>query len=232
MRAEARFDGGVAAGRGADGPRAAGIAGRRRQRVVAPFAMRLADWMDRRQIDHIESHVGDVRQPRFGFAERAAARRIRRHGARKHLVPRAESRADGIDDAREHALVDGRGAAIRPRVHQRAQRRILAPPRRARPAARRCAGCRRFRAGGDRRVCAVRTPFGEPWQGDGLDRTARLNQLRALEQLARDVLAGIGFRDQAFQPRSEAIDPRFDRVFVLAKLGDRERRVPAIVVAR
>src|SRR5258705_3588985 len=59
-----------------------------------------------------------------------------------------------------------------------------------------------------------------------------LNELRAFEQFARDVLARVGLRDEPFQPRPEAIDPRFDGVLVLARRGDGEGPLPAIVVAR
>src|SRR4051794_21845136 len=67
----------------------------------------------------------------------------------------------------------------------------------------------------------------------GLRRPPRriLNQPRALEQFAGDVLARIGLRDERFEPRAEAIDPRFDGVFVVAELLDGERPFPAIVVA-
>src|SRR5690606_41945168 len=61
----------VAAGASADRPRAARVARGRVERVVSPFAMRLADRMDRRQIDDIEAERRDVRQPRLRALERA-----------------------------------------------------------------------------------------------------------------------------------------------------------------
>ena len=72
-RAEPRLDRRVAAVLGADGPRAAGIAGRGGQRVVAALAVRAADRMDRRQVQHVEAHGRDLGQPGLGFAKRAAA---------------------------------------------------------------------------------------------------------------------------------------------------------------
>src|SRR5262245_42381811 len=71
--AEAWLDCGMPAGCGADGPRAARIPGRCREGVVAPFAMRLADRMDGRQIDDIEAHGRDIREPCLRLAKRAAS---------------------------------------------------------------------------------------------------------------------------------------------------------------
>lgn len=55
------------------------------------------------------------------------------------------------------------------------------------------------------------------------------DEQRALEQLAGDVLTCLGLGDKSLEPRSEAIDPAFDRVFVFANLGNRERGAPTIV---
>src|SRR3954466_14769267 len=59
-----------------------------------------------------------------------------------------------------------------------------------------------------------------------------LNQLCAFEQFAGDVLPGFGLRDERLQPRSEAIDPRFDRVLVAPDVFDDERAGPGVVVER
>src|SRR5207248_11584254 len=94
---EARFDRGVSTFRRTNRPRTAGIVGRRHQRVVASFPEARADWMDRRQIDHVEAEVGDARQERGGFPERAAATWVGSRRAREHLVPRTEARPLAID---------------------------------------------------------------------------------------------------------------------------------------
>ena len=50
----------VAAFFGADGPRAAGVVRARFQSVVGAFAVAVPDRMDRRQVQHVEPHAGDV----------------------------------------------------------------------------------------------------------------------------------------------------------------------------
>ena len=56
-----------------------------------------------------------------------------------------------------------------------------------------------------------------------------MNQFRAFEQLARDVLIHGELREEPLQPRSKTIDPRLDGVLVRPQLADRKRRGPRIV---
>src|SRR5688572_14866316 len=49
-----------------------------------------------------------------------------------------------------------------------------------------------------------------------------LRELRAVEPFARDVLAGVRLGNQSCHPRSIAIDPAFDGVFVFASFRDGE----------
>ena len=115
-RSEARLDGGVAAVASDRSP--TGCRDRPAPRVselLRPFRCVSADWMDRRQIDHVEAHRGDVRQPRFRFAERAAARRIRRARAREtsrttRRTARAQDRRRRRACARRSWLRCGRDA--------------------------------------------------------------------------------------------------------------------------
>src|SRR5216683_7290056 len=53
----------VAALLGSDRPRASRLAGFRLHAVVGALAMRAADGMDGREVEHVESHARDVRQP-------------------------------------------------------------------------------------------------------------------------------------------------------------------------
>src|SRR5437870_1591584 len=53
----------------ADRPRAADVSWRRRQRIVATFAALAANRMDRRQIQDVEAHLGNVWQARFAIAK-------------------------------------------------------------------------------------------------------------------------------------------------------------------
>src|SRR5271170_3101910 len=72
--AERGVDGLVAPLFCADGPRAARIVFRRGDAVVRAFAKRFADGMDRRHIENIEAHCGDVWQKGFYVGEGAVAR--------------------------------------------------------------------------------------------------------------------------------------------------------------
>ena len=145
-RAEPGLDGRVSAVFGADGPRAARIARRRRQRVVPALAVRAADRMDRRQVEDVEAHRRDVGQPRFGVAQRAAARRVGRARAREHLVPRAEPRANRIDRDAQRAIV-GRWRWCDPGALPSAPQLRIARGGDPFGLRCRCAGCRRTRGG-------------------------------------------------------------------------------------
>ena len=48
--------------------------------------------MDRRQVENVEAHAGDVRQPRLAIAERAVLARRNAARAREHFVPCAPRR--------------------------------------------------------------------------------------------------------------------------------------------
>ena len=68
-RAERRVDRHVAAGLAADRPWAAHIVGCGVSVLLRALAMRVADWMDGRQVQDVEPHRGDPGQRRFGLAE-------------------------------------------------------------------------------------------------------------------------------------------------------------------
>src|SRR3954469_1354960 len=95
-RAEAGVDRVVPAVRRPDRPRAAGVAGLRREGVVAPLPVRRTDGVDRWQIDDVEAHPRDCGKPlRRGtegarFRRRGAVADLRALGAGEELVPRGE----------------------------------------------------------------------------------------------------------------------------------------------
>ncbi len=97
-RPQVRVHGVVAAGRAADRPRDAGVVRAGRERVVRALAVRGADGVDGRQVDHVEAHLREGRQPLCGGLEgpgrpgavRVAVRALR---AREELVPAADQRA-------------------------------------------------------------------------------------------------------------------------------------------
>src|SRR5581483_10380548 len=117
-RAEGRLDGGVAALRAADRPRATRVARRGDERVVAPLAMRAPDGMHWREIDDVEAELRQPRQLRLDAAE-AAPR------ARKELVPGAEAGTLAVDDELERwdrrllrARQAGTGGGVEPLLHR------------------------------------------------------------------------------------------------------------------
>ncbi|MCY1436080.1 hypothetical protein D9M71_521950 [compost metagenome] len=76
---------------------AARIIGTRRQRVVRAFAVAAPDRVDRREIQHIETHVLDHRQPRMHVIEGAMARRAVGDRAREQFIPAGELRQFALD---------------------------------------------------------------------------------------------------------------------------------------
>ena len=64
--------------------------------------------MDRRQVEDVEAHRRDVRQPRLDVGERAVASGLGRSRAREELVPGAEARALRVDHDRQLDRLRGR----------------------------------------------------------------------------------------------------------------------------
>src|SRR5581483_5717468 len=77
--------------------RAAGIIRPRDERIVAAFAVLAADRMDRREIEDVEAHRADRRQPADHVVERAMTTAIVRLAAREELVPAREARGAPLD---------------------------------------------------------------------------------------------------------------------------------------
>ena len=167
----------------ADGPRAAGVVGRRRGRVVAALALGHADRVDRRQVQHVEAHRGDVveavdgveracraRSPgraSSGGRTRTSALKRARSGSTSMSTGRAQL-GDGLADAgapEQGVEVEAaRAPARRRRGRGRGRRRGAARPRtasspreRVSPAARRSRRARR---------AAASVPLG-PFQATG-----------------------------------------------------------------
>src|SRR6266446_4041365 len=77
---------------GADGPGAADIIGLRGDGIVFPLSECVSDRMDWRKINHIESHVRDIRKPGFAISKCSLPPRIGRTRPGKHFVPGREAR--------------------------------------------------------------------------------------------------------------------------------------------
>ena len=96
--AQLRVYGLVSAFLGPDRPGAAGVLASRRRRGILALAMRTADGMDRRQVEHVKAHPCDVGQAGLAIPERPVPAGVRTARPRKHLVPRAVARLLAIDD--------------------------------------------------------------------------------------------------------------------------------------
>ena len=97
----------------ADGPRGARVVGARLERVVSSLPEAPPDRMDRRQVDHVEAHVRDLRQPLDAVAERAGSARHPALGSREHLVPRGEPGQRPVHDHLELAVIARRRGSVR-----------------------------------------------------------------------------------------------------------------------
>src|SRR5665811_308830 len=80
----------VAAFSRTDGVGAAGIVRSGPEDVVSTLPVGLADRVDGRKIDHVETHVADGRQPADDVLESAVTLRVAALGAGKEFVPAGE----------------------------------------------------------------------------------------------------------------------------------------------
>ena len=203
----------VAAARVADRPRRAGIAGRRRERVVGALAVRQADRVDRRQVEDVEAELGELgddllRRPRSRPRSAGRARTRRRSAPARGRRRRASVRVHRRRAAAVGVALDGREAArgrARPRGSASSSRRL-----RERALDALAVGALRARAGG------------------------LLEQHHALRQLAGEVLlAGVDLAPQLLAPGGERVGPGLDRPRVAAEPVDGRtspaQRSPAIV---
>ncbi len=86
-RAELRMDRRVAALAAADRPWHARVVATGRDHVVGTLAKPAPDWVDRRQVEHVEAHLGDVRQAGDDVAQGAVPAALAGRRPRKQLVP-------------------------------------------------------------------------------------------------------------------------------------------------
>ena len=115
--AECRMDRIMAALGATDGIWTAQIAGFGTQRVIAALAVRRADRMNRRKIQHVEAHRADQRQVRYHVGERAVPCGVICRGTRKHLVPACEGGLRTIDVERNCRCELGGKRLVVGRVH-------------------------------------------------------------------------------------------------------------------
>ena len=96
--AERQLDCLMPAGFAPDCPRHAGIATLGDDRIIAALAIRMADGMDRREINHVKSHRFSLVKPRQTIAERRSATAASLGRTREKFIPRSELRRRTIDN--------------------------------------------------------------------------------------------------------------------------------------
>ena len=101
QRTQFRVYGVVAAFGRADRIGTAGIALLRRRRVVASLAIDPSDRVDRREVDDVKTHRGDIGQPRDAILEGAVLAGHLALAAWDHFVPGAVARLRPVGDERK-----------------------------------------------------------------------------------------------------------------------------------
>src|ERR1041385_2124426 len=102
----------------ADSPRTAWIRGAAGRRIVLSFPIGLPYGMDRREVQHIESHRGDIGQARFAIFERAMPAGLGAARTREHLIPGTEAGLLSIHHYREFSIIHRFEAPIGVLSHQ------------------------------------------------------------------------------------------------------------------
>ena len=167
--------------------------------------------MDRRQIDDVEAHLGDVREPARGGRERAVARRRVDGRAWEEFVPGGEARERALDDDLERRFVNCFERAVRGGRHELAQR---------------------FRQGTlapllERRIAVERRCVGEQSAalGAARPRGRGTNERGAFAQRDGDVVA-LRAPQELVAPGRERVEPGGDGVAMAAERGRDEARRP------
>ena len=199
----------MAAGLVADRPRRAGVVRSGRQRVVAAFAVGVADRMDRGEIDDVEPELG-----KFGelalYALEAAPR------SREELVPRAELGQLSVDIDRQRSLEARRAVArldpLDGSEQLGAERHVVLGRLRDGLVAQGGYGVLDQRSVGPRLGLACRSP----------EKLDALGELAGQVVLLRRHLAG-----ELVAPGSEDVRPRLHRVLPAARAVELEAACPA-----
>ncbi|MNK84596.1 hypothetical protein D3C87_1044480 [compost metagenome] len=219
-RAELRVQGIVAAFGAADGVRAAHVARLGLEAVVAALAVRLADGVDRREVEHVEAHRTDGRQPADHVVEGAMAVLVAAFRAREQLVPAGEAGGEAVCLHRHHRGVAADERAPGGRVHGGVHGGSGAR------------GEQDFEpqgvvAGGGFQFCQQRAGIGDGAALGGVQRGG--HQPGAFLDLQRHVHAGLAFLADLVEPAGEGIAPCFDSELMAAQRHDREAAAPAVV---
>ena len=113
QRSKLRMDGHVASGLIADRPWAARVSGAGHGSVVGALTLCVTDRVDRRQVQHVETHRRDVGQPFFAVSKGPVLPRLGAARAREHLVPGRKARPGRIHHDFKLSRVAALGSAVR-----------------------------------------------------------------------------------------------------------------------
>src|SRR6266404_4800087 len=199
----------VSALSGADGVRTSGIAFKCGHRIVAALAVGVADGVNRREIDDIEAHRRDIRQPRDAILERAVLAGDLALAARHHLVPCAVSRPPPV----RHQWKQLRSRQVGSRLafgH----------------------GVLQFSGQERSGITGLQIFLALPYNdcGRGVSAELRLRQhARAFDRVEGKVDAGFLLELESVPPGGEFVGPGLDRIDVAPGLVRDEQSAPAVV---
>src|SRR5215831_20546949 len=199
-----------------DGPRTAKIPGISARRIIFPLPMSQSNGMNRREVQHVESHRRDVGQLGFAVFERAVLARLEAARARKHLVPGAEACLLSIHDNAQFSAIRRYEPPIRILRHQglnlstQGYAKALRVRRLLRPelSAPHCKSSTLLR----------RCPP-----------TCLIHELGADKEVHLYILLSLDFFEEVSSPRHKAIDPAGHGVSISPGHGHWKRGAPAVV---
>jgi hypothetical protein len=171
--------------------------------------------VDRREVQHVESHLPNVGEFFDHIVEGAVPLWIVRHGSWKDLVPGGETRPHPIYLQREHSLVLGEVGASRVALHQ--LQKLLAEGR-GDPGVHVALSGDAAQLGPKQLPIVTRRALHRGFHDGG-----------ALEQLALHILARLRLLPQLRPPASEIVRPRRNGVLVAGVAVELDAAGPAVV---
>src|SRR6266704_1950437 len=97
---------------GSNGPGTADVVRLRGDFIVLAFAKCVPDGMNRRKVQDVETHRGDVRKPSLAIPQRSLAAGLGSAGSGKHLVPSRKAGLLAVDNQAKLLPVPRSDAAI------------------------------------------------------------------------------------------------------------------------
>jgi len=217
--AELRVNGGVPSLLGADRPGASDVVDRGGLGIVGPLAMRSTDRVDRREIEHVEAHPGDIGEDPLNIGERPMLTFGATEGTGKELVPRAEAGFRSVHHYRL-AMRGGHGGSQERRGRHQGRAGVIEHKQHA-------VG----RSGGRilQRLRPVQKRRRDPRLGPGRNPP---HHRRAGAEFQRDAQTGFGLTANLSLPGKEDVDPGFDLIGVAPNGVDDEGSCVLVVAGR